>query len=302
MDPATFEQKRLVLFAAHGFDGESDWITDEAGRKTYLIRRGESHHPTILVHGGLSEAGEWSLMAGDIPGPVVIPDRPGFGLTYKPDYLDVDFRDAAAGWMLNLVDSLDAGQVDLVANSLGGFFSMAFALAHPERVRRLVLVGAPAGLHREIPLVLRLWGNPITGPIIGSQEITDPEDYRDQIFGRIAVAHPEQAPLELLEVMTAATSLPGVDRSAYTLLRNVLTLRGWRRELMLREEMARLPIPTLFLWGDQDAFAPPERGRSVAAEMPEANFEVVEGAGHMAHLDAPGRIAAATNAFLGTAA
>ncbi len=301
MDRATFEEKRVALFARHGFEGESHWITDDEGRKTYMLRRGEGPHPTVLVHGGLSEASEWSLMAGQLPGPIIIPDRPGFGLTYKVDYLGVDFRGSAAAWMRHLVDSLGAEQVDLIANSLGGFFSMAFALAHPDRVRRLVLAGAPAGLHKEIPWMLRLWGNPITGPLISRQEIAEPEVFREQIFGRIVVAHPERVPLELLEIMVDAANLPGVDRSAYSLLRTVLTLRGWRPELMLRDEMARLPTPTLFIWGERDAFAPPVRGQTLASRMPAARLETIADAGHVVYLDEPERVAALAIEFLNAA-
>jgi pimeloyl-ACP methyl ester carboxylesterase len=50
---------------------------------------------------------------------------------------------------------------------------MAFAIAHPERVRRLVLLVAPVGLDRGgIPLFLRLWDNPIIGPLVGRMQIT----------------------------------------------------------------------------------------------------------------------------------
>ncbi|MGH2805260.1 MAG: alpha/beta fold hydrolase, partial [Thermoleophilaceae bacterium] len=73
-------------------------------------------------------------------------------MSYPIDYREVDYRGAAAEWLLDLLDAIDADQVDLVGNSMGGFFSMAFAIAHPHRVRRLVLVGAPAGLDRDLPL------------------------------------------------------------------------------------------------------------------------------------------------------
>ncbi|MEX2430891.1 MAG: alpha/beta hydrolase [Dehalococcoidia bacterium] len=175
MDAATFERERLSLFARYGFEGESRWTSDREGRSTYMLSRGEGPCPTMLVHGGLSHASEWALMAGKLPGHVIIPDRPGCGLSYAIDYLGVDYRKAAADWLLNVVNGIGTDQVDLVANSMGGFFSLAFAIAHPNRVRHLVLVGAPAGLDKKLPLFIRLWGNPITGPIISKQGIRDTE-------------------------------------------------------------------------------------------------------------------------------
>jgi len=294
-----FERRRLALFARHGFEGESRRVTDRDGRRTYIVGRGEGPCPTVLIHGGLSQAGEWAPLAGLIPGHVLIPDRPGCGLSYPIDYRRVpDYREAAATWMLDLVDGTGAEQVDLVGNSMGGFFSIAFALAHPERVRSLVLVGAPAGLDRRLPLFPRLWGNPIVGPLIGKRKITDPEVFRDRVVARLLVAHPESVSRELLDMMVASGAIPGADRAAHTMLRTVTTLRGWRRELMLRDAMVTLRVPTLFVWGDADAFAPPSSGHAVAARMRDARVHVVRDAGHLPWIDHPETVAARVVEFL----
>lgn len=293
-----FERERLSLFARNGFEGESRWVTDREGRRTYMIGRGEDPYPTLLVHGGLSQASEWSLIAGRLPGHVIIPDRPGCGLSYPIDYLGADYRKAAADWLLDLVDGIGADQVDLVGNSMGGFFSIVFALAHPERVRRLVLAGAPAGLDRWIPLFLRLWGNPLTGFPIRRNRITDAETLRKRVFGSLLVAHPERVPLDFLETMVAAMGLPGVDRSAYSLLRSCTTLRGFQSALMLRDDMARLRTPTLFIWGSTDAFAPPASGQGMVARMPNARIEVIPDTGHLPYVDRPDAAADAIIGFL----
>jgi len=47
MDLARFEQDRLELFARHGFQGESRWVTDRQGRRTYMIARGDGTPPTV---------------------------------------------------------------------------------------------------------------------------------------------------------------------------------------------------------------------------------------------------------------
>src|SRR5688572_31126550 len=108
MDLTAFERNRLALFRRYGFEGEGVWFADRHNRDSYLIRRGSGAHPTVLVHGGLSEASEWSLLAGRLQGDVVIPDRPGCDLSHEIDYRNVDYRKAAADWMLDLVDSVGA--------------------------------------------------------------------------------------------------------------------------------------------------------------------------------------------------
>ncbi len=276
-------------------------VTDHKGRTTYMITRGEDVRPTVLVHGGLSEASEWSLMAAKLAGHVVIPDRPGCGLSYPINYLGLDYRRAATDWLRDVTDAIGPEEVDLVGNSMGGFFSMAFATAHPERVRRLVLVGAPAGLHKHIPLPLRLWGNPVIGPILMRLKVTRPKDaetLRNRIFAPMLVAHPEALPVDVLEVALAGGTLPGADRAAFTMLRTVLTLRGWRDHLMLHHDMALLQVPTLFVWGAADAFEPPTSGHEIAARMPDARIEVIREAGHVPYLDQPDAVAAAITGFL----
>ena len=141
-----FEQLRLAAFAHRGFAGEGRRIPDRAGRESYALVSGDGPCPTVLVHGGVDNTIEWAEIAARLDGPVVIPDRPGFGLSHPHNYYLVDFRNDAVRWLLELADGVGMQQIDLVGNSMGGFFAIAFAAAHPERVRRLILSGSAAGL------------------------------------------------------------------------------------------------------------------------------------------------------------
>src|SRR6185437_7079136 len=140
-----FERLRLAAFAHRGFACEGRRIPDRAGRESYALVSGDGPCPTVLVHGGVGNTIEWAEIAARLDGPVVIPDRPGFGLSHPHNYHQVDFRADAARWLLELTDGLGVQRIDLVGNSMGGFFAIAFAAAHPERVRRLILSGSPVG-------------------------------------------------------------------------------------------------------------------------------------------------------------
>jgi pimeloyl-ACP methyl ester carboxylesterase len=96
----------------------------------------------------------------------------------------------------------------------------------------------------------------------------------------------------------AAAAIPGADQTAYTMLRAFLTIRGLRPHLMLREDMVHLPVPTLFAWGDADAFAPPSSGQEMAARMPDARIQVIPDAGHLPWYDRPHTVATAISGFL----
>lgn len=294
-----FERDRLELFRNRGFAGESRWLDHGDGGPTYAVVRGEGACPTILVHGGIADASIWCPMAAHLPGHVVIVDRPGHGLSGPVDYRGVDYQRAAADWLLRVVDALGVEQADLVGNSMGGYFAMAFALAQPARVRRLVLAGAPAGLDRPLPLFLRLWGRPAIGRLISAivARTTDPEAMRRRVM-RDLCAHPERISVEALRVSIAAGRRPDFQRTVRSMLRAVSDLGGWRPELSMREPMTRLEVPTLFAWGDRDSFAPPASGRELAARMPAARVEVIEDAGHLVQLDQPEALAASVRAFL----
>jgi len=67
---------------------------------------------------------------------------------------------------------------------------------------------------------------------------------------------------------------------------------------LLRDELAHLPVPTLFLWGEVDRFGRPSIGQDLAATMPDAHFEVLPDTGHLPQVDHPELVAAAINQFL----
>jgi pimeloyl-ACP methyl ester carboxylesterase len=293
-----FERQRLTLFSRYGFDGESRWVQDRAGRPTYMVVRGEGPNPVLLVHGGYSQASEWALIAQHLRNPVVVPDRPGHGLSYAVDHRRIDFKRAASEWLLDLVNGIGADQVDLVGNSLGGSFSILFAADHPERVRRLVLVGAPGGLDRNgAPLLLRMMGLPGVGRLLTGLEVKDAEGLRKMI-GRLLLTEPNGVPTDFLEVMVAADRLPDASRNAYSLFRAVTTIRGVRRSLLINDEAAKVESPTLFVWGEDDVFSPPSVGEATVAAMPDARMVKLPNAGHVPYIDHPERVAGVVGEFL----
>lgn len=292
-----FEHDRLALFAKYGFSGEGKWFEDGDGKKTYAIVRDGDGVPTVLVHGGIAEASVWTLMAQHMAGSIVIPDRPGYGLTYPMNYRGIDYRNNAAGWLGGLVDAMGVEKVNLIGNSMGGFFCMAFACSQPGRVNRMVLAGAPAGLDRDVPLFIRLWGSPLLGRLISLLKMSDPEKVRERIWTDL-VAHPKSIPVDLIQLGIDAASLPGVATTTRTMLGAVTTLGGWRSELMMREAMAGLTVPTLFVWGEKDSFAPPSSGLELANQMSDADVVVLEDAGHVLQIDQPEVVAQLANEFL----
>jgi pimeloyl-ACP methyl ester carboxylesterase len=251
----------------------------------------------VLVHGGVGNTIEWAEIAGRLDGPVVIPDRPGFGLSHPHDYHRIDYRADAVRWLLELTDGLGVEQIDLVANSMGGFFAIAFAAAHPERVRQLILTGSPGGLFPRLGLFLQLWATPGVGALISRIKFRDTETLRKRAFGGVLV-HPDRVATDLLEVALAGINLPGSAETNRAILQAVATIRGWRPEMRLDDALAALEIPVLLVWGAKDQLAPADVARDLTERMIDAELTVIDDAGHIPHIDQPDAVAAAINGFL----
>lgn len=294
-----FESMRLELFERHGFKGASQRVANDSGDETYMVVGGEGPRTRVLVHGGLSESSHWAMLAGQLTGKVVIPDRPGYGLSHSVDYRQVDdFGAAAADWLLTVVDGIGEDKVDLVGTSMGGYFAICFAARYPERVRRLVLLAAPAGIDKHIPWFLKMWANPITGRLFMKATMDEPEQLRERIYPGL-VAHPERVPADQLEVEFVAGQLPDFALTAHTMLRASVGLLGFRLRYLVRDQLTALEIPTLIVWGERDtSFYPPSLGREIAAEMAKSEFVIVPDAGHMPWIDQPELVANAVNQFL----
>src|SRR5690349_15088858 len=116
---------------------------------THVLTAGAGD-PVLMVHGGNSVAAMMEPLLGRVASRFTVyrPDRPGCGLTGPFDYRGVDLRTHAVAFVESVLDGLGLERVSLVGNSMGGFWCLAFALANPSRVGRLVLVGEPAGSAR----------------------------------------------------------------------------------------------------------------------------------------------------------
>lgn len=131
------------------------------GIATNYHDRGEGQ-PVMLIHGsgpGVTAWANWRLCIPVLAERyrVIAPDMVGFGYTERPANVTYNMD----MWVQHTIDFLDAmklDQVDLVGNSFGGALSLALTIRHPDRVRRLVLMGA-AGVPFELtPGLGAAWG------------------------------------------------------------------------------------------------------------------------------------------------
>lgn len=134
---------------------------DAAGIVTNLHDVG-SGRPVLLIHGsgpGVTAWANWRLVLPELAKScrVVAPDMLGFGYSERPAGVAYGL-DAWVGHAIGVLDALGIEQADIVGNSFGGAIALALAIRHPQRVRRLVLMGSVGVPFDITPELDAVWG------------------------------------------------------------------------------------------------------------------------------------------------
>jgi pimeloyl-ACP methyl ester carboxylesterase len=198
------EEAQAALLARYAPDTRLRRLRWSQG-ETQLFELGTGA-PLLYIHGGLGGAYELVPILGALAENrrVVAVDRPGHGLADPFDYRGVDLLDHARTFVGDILDALELSTVDVVANSMGALWSVAFAVDAPSRVSRLALVGAPAGVKRQVPAQLLPLGLPLLGQRLGRHVFSNatPDGSR-KFWGQVLVKHPEKLDDLLLDVDVA---------------------------------------------------------------------------------------------------
>jgi pimeloyl-ACP methyl ester carboxylesterase len=225
------------------------------------------------------------------------------GLSDPIDFPAGRYRQTAVAWLDRLVDALELDAITLLGHSGGGLWALWYALAHPDRVKRLVLLGVPALPKTRCPLPIRLVGTPGLGQLLSRLA---PPSHKSML--RLASAMGEKATLarhpDLVDLLVAAGRDPITDRAAKAEFRTLispfalLSPSGFRRRARVRPgELRQLSMPTLVLWGERDPVGSVPVARAVAELIPNARLEVLP-TGHGPWLGQPTQTASAVADFV----
>ena len=258
-------------------------------------------HALLVIHGGpdwdhtylrepLEELAETHLL--------VLPDLRGCGRSTSglPD--DAYNPDAAVADLIQLLDALGIKQADVLGFSYGGLLAQRFALAAPQRIRRLIVASSsippvPEDAYDDWP---EFTERQAVGEVAWTKLLADPtpENTRAHALACIpANVWRDESREEMrhrIEAMnfSAEWARPSIAG----------TLPSGRPENS-QTRLTTLGIPILLLHGRQDMGFPVALAERAAAEMPNAHAVVIDQAGHMAHIDQPEAWLRAIKEFLG---
>ncbi len=181
------------------------------------------------------------------------------------DYTPADLADDAAA----LLAALGIARAHVVGISLGGFAALHFALRHPDKLEKLVLVSTSAGGSTHVsasPEILALLA-PNPGMEVGERAIYN---YSHIMAAEYVAAHPED-----------------MQRIAETARYRPPSMAAYMRQLRaafahdVSDQLHRITAPTLVIHGDLDPLVPPANGANLAAKIAGARQVVYQGVGHI---------------------
>ena len=179
---------------------------------------------------------------------------------------------------------------------MGGFFALATALDHPERVSTLILMGMATGLTPQLPLPVRVIFNAPLLPDLFMRRAATIEGQHKQ-YEQMLKVDPDSVPALYFRARVAGVKRPGAQKTWATLMRRLTRLRGYRPGMYLGDELSRISQPTLMIWGEHD-WVPVEEARAAAARMPNASVHYLAGVGHFPFLQATEETAGVIREFV----
>jgi len=248
--------------------------------------------PFLLLPGFPLDGRMWRAVADALPPGrrVVTPDPPGLGEAPDGDQVA---RAVGAGPEPSIATAADAvaasltglgiGRVVVVGLSMGGYVAMALVERHPELVAGLGLVDTKSTADEEAARANRLR---IADEVLASGSVEAVRGMRTTLLGA-----------------TARATRPDL----------VATLDGWissqppagvawsQRAMAARPDrtavLAGFAGPAAVVVGAEDELASPATARLMADALPDATFDVLDGAGHMSSIERPTEVAALLDAL-----
>ncbi|WP_112322781.1 alpha/beta fold hydrolase [Oceanibium sediminis] len=245
--------------------------------------------PLVLIHGSNASLHTWEgwvkALEGDFR--VISLDLPGHGLT-GPDAAGRYDWISMAGIVDTLMARLGLESFAIAGNSMGGAVAWNYAILHPEKVEKLILLNSRGYPSEEpMPAIFKAYATPVLG----------------HVLTRVTPRSSVSASLETVY------GDPGKLGAEQVTLYHDLMLREGNREATrvrlsqpsrddLLPRIGEIEAPTLIMWGTEDRWILPKYAERFDRDIPDSEVLLFDGAGHAPMEEIPQVTANAARAFL----
>ncbi len=254
--------------------------------------------PLVLLHGVGDSADTWLQVLPALARThrVFAPSFPGFGRSaqpataYSPAFFTIVLQ--------RFLEMLGIGQAVLVGNSLGGLVATRLALAAPSRVTALCLVDS-AGLGRQLTIALRLLNLPGNRTIVTSWNKTQLGAWQWALqMTSLLFAKPARVPPEWFAGLQQMARSDGYLRATVDTVRSASNLRGQLKREQVLDDLPRLHMPTLIMWGERDRVVSARQAQNALKRLPQGQLVIIPDCGHVPQLECPDQFVDVLNRFL----
>jgi pimeloyl-ACP methyl ester carboxylesterase len=253
--------------------------TDGGVLRYYDTGPAGSGPPVLLIHGSGPGVTGWRNFGANLPvfAPVhrcLVLELPGFGVS---DPTDQHPMLSSAPAVTRFLDGLGVEVADIVGNSMGGMVGAQVAIAHPDRVRRLVTVG---GIGRNVL-------SPAPGEGIKLLQDFTEEPTREGLerWLQSMVFDPATVTDEMREQRWAQATEPATLASARMMYSRAamefgLAMQDKSEKRPLWADLHRIQAPTLITWGRDDRVSPVDMALLPMRTIPQVEVHVFPNCGH----------------------
>ena len=257
---------------------------EAAGLRTRILHEGTGE-AVLLLHGLGTTAERWIRNIDPLAKhfAVFAPDLPGAGFTDDVDYRDTP-QAAHLGHLAGLLDALGVQRFSVVGSSYGGLLAALLALAMPDRVNRVVIVGSGSALHppeEQKGVLQAAEKNAISALEDGSYEATRKRMER-------IVFDPASVPEAALSIQLTANAWPGRKASARQLYPAMVRALDVG-EAQVFSRLEQIAQPTLIVTGRDDIRASWQCAADASKRIRDCRLEIFDACGHGPMLEHPER-------------
>jgi len=270
-----------------------------AGPIHYEERGPVGGRPLVFVHGFTMGGSLWRPLLDRLADRDLRCIAPTWPLGSHPEPMRDRSRltmEGIAGLVAELLEALELDDVVLVGNDTGGAIAQIVATTRPERIGALVLTSCDAFEHFPPPILKPLIAAARFAPAFGAalQPLRTRPGRRQ---GFAALAH-----ADIDDLVREWTAVTVSNRGVREDLRHFTRSLDRQSTVRAGEQLTGFTKPALVAWSADDAFFPVEDGRRLAAALPDARLEVIEGARTFAMIDQPDVLAGLIADFAGAPA